>query len=153
MALKNNLSWVIKPFGELTSIELYSILHVRAKVFVVEQNCSYQDLDGRDLFSFHIMGLNETTQLVAYARVLPAGMSFKEVSIGRVLTAPSFRANGSGLALMQTAIRTAELKFGKSPIRIGAQLYLKKFYENVGFVKASEMYLEDNIEHIEMLRA
>lgn len=152
MSLKKNFTWKIKSFEELTNTELYNILHARAEVFIIEQKCPYQDVDGKDAFSFHVMGLNHKQQLVAYARVLPAGVSFQEVSIGRVLTVPAARGTGAGIELMHTALQTAEQNFGKLPIRIGAQLYLKKFYETFGFIKVSDMYLEDGIEHIEMLR-
>lgn len=147
-----NISWKIKPFEELTNLELYNILRLRAEVFIVEQNCPYLDLDGKDQLSFHLIGMNDKEELVAYARLLPAGLAFKEVSIGRVLSSSAARGSGAGIELMQTAIQHINKKFGGVPIRIGAQLYLKKFYERLGFVQVSQMYLEDNIEHVEMLR-
>lgn len=147
-----SISWKIKSFDELSNAELYNILRLRAAVFVVEQNCPYLDLDGKDQLSFHLMGLNEKQELIAYARLLPAGLAFDEVSIGRVLSSSTVRGSGAGMELMQTAIQLSQKKFGEGPIRIGAQLYLKKFYERLGFVQVSEVYLEDNIEHIEMLR-
>jgi ElaA protein len=147
-----NISWDLRPFEELTNTELYNILRLRAEVFIVEQNCPYLDLDGKDQLSFHLMGMNEKQDLVAYARLLPAGLAFEEVSIGRVLSSSAARGSGAGMELMQTAIQHIHKKFGGVPIRIGAQLYLKKFYERLGFVQVSEMYLEDDIEHVEMLR-
>jgi ElaA protein len=147
-----HISWKIKSFEELSNMELYNILRLRAEVFIVEQNCPYLDLDGKDPSSFHLMGMNEKQELVAYARLLPAGLAFKEVSIGRVLSSSAARGSGAGMELMQTAIQHIHKKFGEVPIRIGAQLYLKKFYERLGFVQVSEMYLEDDIEHVEMLR-
>ncbi|HSH68071.1 MAG TPA: GNAT family N-acetyltransferase [Bacteroidia bacterium] len=152
MSMDNSISWEVKSFEGLTNKELYNILHLRAEVFIIEQNCPYQDMDGKDIYSFHLIGTNDRDQLMAYARLLPADISFREVSIGRVVTSPSVRKTGVGVELMKTAIQIIEEKHGKVPIRIGAQLYLKKFYERFGFIKDSEMYLEDGIEHIEMLR-
>ena len=148
----NLINWELKSFEGLTNKELYNILHLRAEVFIIEQNCPYQDMDGKDIYSHHLMGTNGRNQLVAYARLLPADIAFKEVSIGRVVTSPSVRRTGGGTQLMQTALQLIEEKYGKVPVRIGAQLYLKKFYERFGFVQVSEMYLEDDIEHIEMLK-
>ncbi len=152
MSENNSINWELKSFEGLTNKELYNILKLRAEVFIIEQNCAYQDMDGKDIFSFHLMGTNERNKLIAYSRILPADISFKEVSIGRVVTAPSVRRNGVGKELMKTSLEAIEKKYGNVPVRIGAQLYLKKFYENYGFIKDSEMYLEDGIEHIEMLR-
>lgn len=153
MSVIDSVDWEVKSFEGLTNKELYNILRLRSEVFVVEQNCPYLDMDGKDIYAFHLMGTDEKNKLVAYARLLPADVSFKEVSIGRVVTSPAFRRMGAGIALMQNALEVIEEKHGKVPIRIGAQLYLKKFYERFKFVQDSEIYLEDNIEHIEMLRA
>lgn len=148
----SSINWEVKSFEGLTNKELYNILRLRAEVFIVEQNCPYQDMDGKDIFSFHLIGTDERNHLVAYARLLPADISYKEVSIGRVITSPAARGSGAGIQLMQTALQIIEEKHGKVPVRIGAQLYLKKFYERFGFVQVSEMYLEDGIEHVEMVR-
>ncbi|BFG69153.1 GNAT family N-acetyltransferase [Sediminibacterium sp. KACHI17] len=144
-------NWYYKVFKELTPHELYAIMHLRSEVFVVEQNCPYLDPDGKDLSSWHLMGW-DGNKLVAYARLLPAGLAFTEVSIGRVVSSPAYRGKGAGKELMTTAIKTCKDLFGEQPIRIGAQLYLQKFYESLGFVQVSEMYLEDDIPHIEMIR-
>jgi len=144
------MDFSIKPFADLTATELYAIMQLRSEVFVVEQNCVYQDADGKDLPSFHVMGW-EGTDLVAYTRLLPAGISFTEVSIGRVVTSPRYRKHGFGKLLMQTSITQYYQLFGQQAIRIGAQLYLQAFYESFGFVVCSEMYLEDDIPHVEML--
>jgi ElaA protein len=144
-------NWYYKVFEELTPHELYAIMHLRSEVFVVEQNCPYLDPDGKDLSSWHLMGW-DGNKLVAYARLLPAGLAFTEVSIGRVVSSPAYRGKGAGKELMTTAIKTCKDLFGEQPIRIGAQLYLQKFYESLGFVQVSEMYLEDDIPHIEMIR-
>ncbi len=151
MSAVSPINWEVKSFEGLTNKELYSVLKLRSEVFVVEQNCPYPDMDGKDIYSFHLMGTNEKNKLIAYARLLPADIAFKEVSIGRVATAQAARRTGAGIELMQNALQIIEDKHGKVPIRIGAQLYLKKFYERFGFVQDSEMYLEDGIEHIEML--
>ena len=144
------IEWTCKTFKELTVHELYAILQLRNEVFVLEQNCPYQDADNKDQKSWHFCGwLGET--LVAYVRLLPPGVSFTETSIGRVVTSPAHRKGGFGRLLMQNAIEQSGLIFGKQNIRIGAQLYLRKFYESLGFKQCSNMYLEDNIEHIEMM--
>lgn len=145
------ITWQSKHFNKLSSEELYQILNLRLAVFVVEQNCPYQDLDGRDSKSFHLTGLDENLDVVAYARILPAGTAFNEVSIGRVCTSKNARGTGAGLALMKNALQLITEQYGKTPVRIGAQRYLTKFYSGFGFEIASEEYLEDNILHIEML--
>lgn len=144
------LNWVYKTFEELTTIELYKILQLRNEVFIIEQNCPYGDVDNKDLKSTHLMAW-DGENLVAYSRLLPQGLAFDEISIGRVVTSPKYRGIGAGITLLEKSIEKAHETFGKSPIRIGAQLYLKKFYESFGFVKCSEEYLEDDIPHIEML--
>jgi ElaA protein len=145
------LSWKIKSFAELNTTELYEIFQMRIAVFVVEQNCPYQDADGKDALSYHIMGFTPENQLAAYARILPAGLSFKEASIGRVITSSAARGTGSGKILMQKCLQFIEETFGKRTVRIGAQSYLKSFYGNHGFVIDSAEYLEDGIPHVEMV--
>jgi len=147
-----SLIWTIKHFSELNVEELYSILKLRAEVFVVEQNCPYQDLDEKDKKAFHLMGLINENELATYSRLLPANVSYNEVSIGRVVSSPKHRKSGMGQELMEKSIEEIVNKFGDVPIRIGAQLYLKKFYEKFGFKQIGEQYLEDNISHIIMLR-
>ncbi len=144
------MNWILKKFEELTPFELYAILQLRNAIFVVEQNCVYQDLDNKDLKSYHLMGY-EKNLLVAYTRILPAGISYVESSIGRVVVLQAARKNGTGKKLMQKSIENLFSLFGKMPIKIGAQLYLQKFYESLGFQQTSNVYLEDGIEHIEML--
>jgi ElaA protein len=143
-------TWTLQTFDNLANKQLYAILKLRCEVFIVEQACNYQDIDGKDLKSFHLCGW-DGENLVAYARLLPAGTSFAEVSIGRVLSSPAYRRKAAGIELMQNAIKLCIEKFGKQPIRIGAQLYLQKFYSSFGFEKDSDVYLEDDIEHIEMI--
>lgn len=148
--MDNVLNWAYKSFGELSTLELYTILKLRNEVFIIEQQCTYQDIDGKDLKSHHLMGWDGGT-LAAYTRILPPGAAFAEASIGRVLTSPQYRGIGAGITLMQKSIEKCHQTYGEQPIKIGAQLYLQKFYEGFGFVKCGEEYLEDEIPHIEML--
>jgi ElaA protein len=145
------VQWVLKKFEELSPYELYAILQLRNEVFVVEQNCVFQDADDKDQNSYHLMGFNDK-KLVAYTRLVPAGEMYEQPSIGRVVTSPSVRANGFGKELMTESIAAVQRLFGKQPIKIGAQLYLKKFYNSLGFEQVSDVYLEDGIEHIYMIR-
>lgn len=145
-----NINWTLKHFADLSPGELYAILQLRNEVFVVEQNCVFQDADNKDQQSFHFMGWNDD-KLVAYTRILPPGLSYTESSIGRVVTSAQARKNGIGKILMQKSIEELYRLFGNIPIKIGAQLYLKNFYESFHFSKSSDVYLEDGIEHIEMI--
>jgi len=144
------ISWEIKAFAGLTTAQLYMLLRLRNEVFVVEQNCPYQDIDGKDLKAMHLMAM-DGDRLAAYCRLLPAGVSYPECSIGRVITCSDYRGSGLGQKLMESAIREIRKHYGEVPVRIGAQYYLKRFYESFGFAQTSEIYLEDGIEHIEML--
>jgi len=146
----DDVKWVCRHFDQLTVRELYAIIKLRNEVFVVEQNCVFQDADDKDQQSYHLGGLIGD-ELVAYSRLVPAGVSYSYNSIGRVITSPKHRKEGLGKALMTEAIRQMENLFGKHSIKIGAQLYLKKFYEGFGFRQSSETYLEDGIPHIKML--
>jgi ElaA protein len=146
-----NIVWKFKPFQELSPIELYEVIKLRLEIFVVEQNCPYQDADGKDLKAYHLMGYSNDGVLVAYCRILPAGISYAEVSIGRVVTSSLVRRSGAGKQLMLEALKCIEEKFGNSSVRISAQSYLLKFYESFGFKTIGKEYLEDNIPHMEML--
>ena len=143
--------WKLKHFDDLTVIELYNILQLRNEVFIVEQNCPYQDLDNKDLLAFHLMG-TDNNKLLAYSRLLSPGISYSESSIGRVVTSPTARKMGMGKRLMEESVRQIKNLFHTDTIRIGAQLYLKKFYESFEFIQEGDGYLEDNIPHIIMLR-
>lgn len=145
------IKWVCKSFNDLSPRELYSILQLRNSVFIVEQNCVYQDCDDKDPLSQHLMGW-KNDQLVAYTRLLPPGLAFEEMSIGRVVTSPTIRGKKTGRALMERSIEKIHELFGNAAIKIGAQLYLRSFYESLGFVRCSDVYLEDGIEHIKMIR-
>ncbi|WP_232826852.1 GNAT family N-acetyltransferase [Chitinophaga deserti] len=150
--IKMDIRWEIKSFGDLSNEELYQILRLRSEVFVVEQNCAYLDLDNYDQQALHVMGITEAG-LAAYTRLFQPGIKFDMASIGRVVTSPSARRHGFGRELMNVSIAVLHDKWGKMPIKIGAQQYLQKFYESLGFVQSSAMYMEDNIPHIEMIRA
>ena len=145
------IDWQLKPFDELTPHQLYAILQLRNEVFVVEQNCVFQDADNNDLYAWHLMAWKDN-QLIAYTRLVPAGTIYDQVSIGRVVTSPQVRHMGVGKILMQQSIESIYQLFGKVDIKIGAQLYLKKFYESFGFEQTSDVYMEDGIEHIYMLK-
>lgn len=144
------LRFVIRSFKELSTDELYTMLQLRSKVFVVEQNCVFQDMDDKDRKGLHVLAYSGDA-LVAYSRLLPAGVSYPQMSIGRVLTDTGRRKEGFGIGLMKFSISAMYEHYGKQPIRIGAQQYLRKFYESFGFVLSGDMYLEDGIPHIEMI--
>ncbi len=141
--------WSCKSFIELTNEELYKILQLRIEVFVVEQNCVFQDCDDKDQQSYHYMGW-QGDKLVAYTRLMPPGIAYANSSIGRVVTSSLVRGNKIGRELMKRSINKMIKLFGKVSITIGAQLYLKNFYESFGFIKTGDIYLEDGIEHIKM---
>jgi ElaA protein len=148
--MQSQLQWHYKQFDELSSKELYEILLLRSLVFVVEQNCVYLDLDGKDQSSYHLWAsLND--MIVAYVRLLPPGLSYDEASIGRVITHPDHRKNGFGIDLMNHAIERTLHQFNATDIRISAQCYLEQFYGNLGFKIIGVPYLEDGIPHVEML--
>jgi len=145
------MRWRTLPFAELTLDELYELLALRQRVFVVEQGCAYLDCDDKDRRALHLLGRDTEGRLVAYARLLPPGVSFTEPAIGRVVTAPEIRRTGAGRELMREAIVRTRAAFAAGPIRIGAQRYLERFYEELGFRVASAPYDEDGIPHVEML--
>lgn len=147
----DDIEWTCKYFNALTPYELYDIMQLRNEVFVVEQNCVFQDADNKDRKCYHLMG-RVKDKLVAYARLVPAGISYKHVSIGRVVTSVGYRNKGAGKALMNTALDQCKFLFDKQDIEIGAQLYLKKFYESLGFKQIGDVYDEDGIPHIMMIR-
>jgi ElaA protein len=144
------LNWIFKKFDDLTAAELYSIMQLRNEVFVVEQNCVYQDADDKDQSSMHLCGWDRT-KLVAYTRIIPQGISYTQASIGRVVTSPAYRKTGAGKQLMNKSINLCFNEFKCTSIKIGAQLYLKEFYQSLGFTACSSEYLEDGIPHIEMM--
>lgn len=147
----SNITFKIKRFDALSADELYSVLQLREAVFIVEQNCVYQDIDGKDGKALHVIG-EYNGKTVAYARLFKSGDYFDQASIGRVVVATDYRDRKWGHDLMREAIGAVEKYFGEKQITISAQEYLKKFYESHGFVKTSETYLEDDIPHIQMKR-
>ncbi|WP_255478582.1 GNAT family N-acetyltransferase [Rufibacter sp. XAAS-G3-1] len=142
---------ITKAFAGLSPQELYDLLQLRSAVFVVEQNCVFLDPDGLDAPCHHLLFYRGKT-LEAYARLVPAGVSYPELSIGRIITSAAVRRTGVGQQLVQKAIEETYRLFGNGPIKIGAQLYAKKFYERFGFVQSSDVYDEDGIDHIKMIK-
>lgn len=138
---------IIKHFNELTTQELFEIYKCRVSVFVVEQNCPYQEVDDADTAAYHLY-LKDEEGIQAYARVLPPGTTFKEASIGRVISMK--RRRGLGTRIVTEAIKVVKDKYQVNRIKIEAQVYARKLYENVGFIQTSEPFLEDGIPHIEM---
>ena len=143
------LEWKIKRFEALSTKELYALLQLRAEVFIVEQNCVYQDIDDKDEKALHLIG-EDDGEIVAYARLFKPHDYFEQASIGRVVVKEHSRSKKLGHILMREAIQVIKTHFDQRKITISAQLYLKKFYESHGFIQTSEMYLEDDIPHIEM---
>ena len=141
----------IKPFNALSAAELYDILLLRAEVFIVEQNCVYQDIDGKDSKARHLIGTVDG-KIVAYSRLFAPGDYYDNASIGRVVISPAYRDRKWGHDLMSASIAAAQEHYTTSAITIMAQLYLKKFYESHGFVQEGEPFLEDGIPHIMMHR-
>jgi ElaA protein len=143
------IEWTVKPFESLSANELYDMLRLRSEIFVVEQNCVYLDMDGKDKKGLHLIGIFNG-QIVAYSRLLEPGISFENASIGRVVVDATFRNRKWGHNLMQESIAGIKNHFNETKITIGAQFHLKNFYEYHGFAQSSEIYLEDGIPHIEM---
>ena len=144
------INWQCKSFAELSNIELYKMLQLRNEVFVVEQNSVYQDCDNKDLQSYHLTAWKDDN-IVAYSRLLPPGIPYPNAaSIGRVVTASSVRRQDLGRQLLSGSLENLYRLFGRVNVIIGAQLYLKKFYESFSFTKRGDIYLEDGIQHITM---
>ncbi|MFD1616205.1 GNAT family N-acetyltransferase [Gelatiniphilus marinus] len=145
------LSIKIKTFQELTTQELYDMLQLRSAVFVVEQDCVYQDLDGKDQKALHVLGF-KNDEIIAYARIFKPGDYFNEASIGRVVVAINERQYKYGYNIMNASAEAIKSYFNETKIKISAQVYLKKFYNNLGFKAIGKEYLEDNIPHVAMLK-
>ena len=145
------MNFFIKAFKELTISELYEILQLRSEVFIVEQNCVYQDIDGKDEKALHVLGIKEG-KIIAYTRLFNGGEYFKTPSFGRVIIKENQRKYGYGHDLIKASIQAIINNYKETIITISAQTYLKKFYESHGFVKVGEDYLEDGIPHIKMVR-
>lgn len=143
-------NWQLKSFAQLTTLELFDVMALRQAVFVVEQDCAYQDADALDKTAWHLMGWDKQGQLKGYLRILPPGSCYPEAAIGRVLTAQSVRGKGVGQVLMQQGIEQVHRLYPNAGLCISAQSYLIDFYQNLGFVVDSEPYEEDGIPHIKM---
>lgn len=145
------MKWEVKKIDEMDSIELYKLLKLRSEVFVVEQNCVYLDIDGKkDLESYHLV-LKDEDEVIGTIRLIPRGISYKEASLGRVVLDKKYRGKGIADEMILKAIAEIKKLFNETTIRISGQAYLYNFYTRAGFKKVSEMYLEDGIEHFEML--
>ncbi len=144
------LNWHLKKFEELRCEEIYKILKIRNEVFIVEQQCAYQDCDGKDKKSYHLY-LEDNGEILCYLRILPKNVSYNEVSIGRVLVNKNYRGKGIAKEMMLKAMNFIEENLNEKEIKIQAQLYLFNFYKSLGFEEVSNEYLEDNIPHIDML--
>jgi len=145
------IEWRFKSYDDLTKSELHDIMVLRQEVFVVEQNCPYLDADEKDKDSYHLMAY-EHNSLAAYLRLVKPGISYEEMSFGRILTAPTYRGKGLGIALMNEGINYSVKVFGTSNNRISAQTHLLPFYQKFGFESTGKEYLEDGIPHTEMLK-
>ena len=141
----------VKTFQKLTNEDLYNLLQLRSEVFVVEQDCVYQDIDNKDQKALHVLGFKKE-KLVAYTRIFKSGDYFKEASIGRVVVKKNERQYKYGYDIMNTSIKAIKDFFNETKIKLSAQTYLKSFYNNLGFIEKGEEYLEDGIPHIEMVK-
>lgn len=146
------ITWTTKAFKDLTADEYFELLHLRVAVFVVEQDCPYQEVDEKDRQSFHLVGKTESGEVIAVTRILPQKVSYNEVSVGRVALKKEYRGKGIADTLMVESFQFIEKEFGKQPIRISAQEYLLNYYNKHGFKQVGEGYLEDDIPHVEMLK-
>ncbi len=146
-----DITFEVKRFDELSTVELYKILRLRAEVFVVEQDCVYQDIDNKDQKALHVIGY-KNNEVVAYTRLFDAGLYFEDPSIGRVVVSQKERKYGYGHDLIKESIKAVKIHYNTQKIKISAQTYLKKFYETHGFKQIGEEYLEDGIPHITMIK-
>ena len=144
------MNFTLKKFEQLTTGELYSILKVRTEVFVVEQNCPYPEVDGKDLKSYHLYK-EEDGEVIAYLRILPPGVSYEELSIGRVLVKKEYRGQKLAHQMLEYALQFIQNKLNETTVKIQAQAHLRNFYGSFGFKAVTETYLEDNIPHVDMI--
>lgn len=146
------INWITKHYNELTVDEFFDILYLRTEVFVVEQDCPYQEVDNKDKESFHLFGISKDNKVIAVSRILPQGLSYDEISVGRVAVKKDYRGKGIADEMMLKTLSFINKEFGQQPIRISAQEYLLSFYNRHGFSQVGNGYLEDNIPHVEMLK-
>ncbi|MCC5916273.1 MAG: GNAT family N-acetyltransferase [Cryomorphaceae bacterium] len=150
--MPHDLQFTRRFFTDLSLMEYHRILVLRCAVFVVEQDCPYQDVDERDPESHHVLGTNDKGEVMATARIVPPGLRYDDVSIGRVVVDKRYRKTGAGQDLMHFTVSETYAVYGRIPIRISAQAYLENFYRGLGFKPTGKRYLEDNIPHLEMLK-
>lgn len=148
-----HLDWQVKHYPDLTTNEFHDIIALRLKAFVVEQNCSYLDLDGKDKKCYHLICRDGFGKVIATARILPPGIAYSEVSIGRVVLDQEMRGKGIGHQLMEQAMKFINEEFGVVPVRISAQKHLENYYKTHNFISTGKEYLEDEIPHVEMLNS
>jgi len=146
------MNWTLKNFNELTVSEFHDIIQLRLDIFVVEQDCPYLDLDGKDKIAYHFFGRSNEGETVAYTRLFGPGQYYKEAAIGRVVVHEAYRKDGLGYELMSKSIEQIESLYDTKTIKIGAQKYLRKFYESLGFVSTGDFYMEDGIPHLYMIK-
>lgn len=145
------MQWILKKFNDLTLNEFHDILQLRINIFIVEQKCPYPELDDKDQIAFHLFGINQEKRIIAYTRIFKPGDYYKEAAFGRVVVHHEYRSQNIGFQLLkQTVIETRRL-FGNINIKIGAQTYLKNFYQSLGFHQVGDEYIEDGIPHIHMV--
>ena len=147
----DKIKWEIKPFNKLNLDEFHNIIALRIAVFVVEQNCPYQELDGKDSAAYHVIGVDVNNNVVATARILPKGIAYDEIAIGRVVTSQSIRKYKKGHELMQKCMDFIQNKFPNENVKLSAQSHLVKYYGKHGFKETGKHYLEDGIPHSEMI--
>lgn len=152
-SMLTDLSWQCATFSELSASQLYAILAARSQVFVLEQNCVYQDIDGLDVDCLHLIAWTDDQQVAAYLRIVPPGLKYPEVSIGRVITSQAARGSGIGKQLLTKGMEQIQANYPGQAVRIQAQAYLEKFYQAFGFVTVSDVLLEDDIPHFMMLKS
>ena len=146
------LNWQALSFDELSNRQLYAMLRLRSEVFVLEQDCVYQDLDDFDQDAVHVLGLDDAGAVACCARLLAPGLKYSGASIGRVVTSPTLRGTGQGRALLAKAVQVCEERYPNTEITLSAQQHLERFYAGFGFTTRSEPYLEDGIPHLKMTR-
>ena len=141
----------VKSFQELSLEEFHDIIALRIQIFIIEQNCPYQEVDGKDKLAHHLFFKNEMDEIIAVTRILPHGISYEEVAIGRVVVHEEYRGTGLGNQLMADSMNFVRDKYGDVPVRLSAQKHLENYYGNHGFKSTGKEYLEDGIPHVEML--
>ncbi len=141
----------VKSFQELSLEEFHDIIALRIQIFIIEQNCPYQEVDGKDKLAHHLFFKNEMDEIIAVTRILPQGISYEEVAIGRVVVHEEYRGTGLGNQLMADSMDFVKDKYGEVPVRLSAQKHLENYYGNHGFKSTGKEYLEDGIPHVEML--